>query len=189
MKKAIILFLSLILLTLTGCKSREPISKTAFLLNTYVTITLYGTQDHQILDGCLDLCKSYEQMLSRTIETSEIYRLNHRAPEENTVTVSDDVARLIEKGLYYSQVSNGSFDITVEPITSLWDFTSNEHRIPDEAVLKVAAKKVGYQNLRLSGNELTFLSPDTTIELGAIAKGYIADRLKDFLLENGSGRK
>lgn len=185
MKKAKILLLSLILLTLTGCKSREPISKTAYMLNTFVTITLYDTQDQQILDGCLNLCESYEQMFSRTIETSEIYKLNHRAPNETTVTISDDAARLIEKGLYYSQVSNGAFDITVEPITSLWDFTGDEHRIPDEAALKDAVKKVGYQNLQLDGNELTFLSPYTAIELGAIAKGYIADRLKDYLLDNG----
>ena len=43
-----------------------------------------------------------------------------------------------------------------------------------------------YRNLSLSGNTLTFLSPDTSIDLGAIAKGYIADRMKEQLLEAGA---
>ncbi|MBS6645190.1 MAG: FAD:protein FMN transferase [Clostridiaceae bacterium] len=185
MKKVYFLLLTIMLLILTGCKPQDPVSKTAYMLNTFVTITLYDTRDEGILDGCLELCESYEQIFSRTIETSEIYRLNHRKPEETVFTVSDDTARLIEKGLYYSRISGGAFDITVEPITTLWDFTSGEHRIPDESALKEAVKKVGYQNLQLEGNQLTFLSPDTALELGAIAKGYIADRLKDYLLENG----
>ncbi len=46
-------------------------------------------------------------------------------------------------------------------------------------------KKVGYQNLKLEDDTLTFLSPDSSIDLGAIAKGYIADRMKDYLLEKG----
>ncbi|MFQ8842338.1 MAG: FAD:protein FMN transferase [Clostridium fessum] len=39
--------------------------------------------------------------------------------------------------------------------------------------------------MKLDGNTLTFLSPDTTIDLGSIAKGYIADRMKDYLTESG----
>ena len=67
---------------LTGCGRRavpEPVSRSSFLLNTFVTVTLYDTDDQEILDGCFDLCAEYENLLSRTKETSEIYRLNHRA--------------------------------------------------------------------------------------------------------------
>ena len=81
--------------------------------------------------------------------------------------------------------SDGAFDITIEPLSSLWNFTSGEAVIPDETAIEADIPKVDYHNLVLSGNTLTFLSPDTTIDLGSIAKGYIADRIKDQLLDAG----
>jgi len=164
----------------------DPIHQSGFFLNTFVDITIYDTDDTSILEHAMTICKDYEALLSRTIETSEIYKLNHRAPEEQTFTLSDDVAALLKKALYYSEISGGSFDITTEALSTLWDFTGpGPHEVPDEAAIKEAAARADYKNLKLEGNTLTFLSPDTTIDLGAIAKGYIADRIKDYLTEAG----
>ena len=162
------------------------VSRAAFLLNTFVTVTLYGTDDGSILDDSLALCKEYENIFSRTLKTSELYQINHRDPEVTAMTVSDEMARLLKKGLEYCELSDGAFDITVEPLSSLWDFTGETHSVPEAAKIREAAKKVDYRNLSLSGNTLTFLSPDTSIDLGAIAKGYIADRMKEQLLEAGA---
>lgn len=83
---------------LSGCARKiEPITKSSFMLNTFVTVTLYDTDDPDILNGSLELCRSYENIFSRTIEGSEIYKLNHRSADEQTVTVSDDVAALLER--------------------------------------------------------------------------------------------
>ena len=59
-----------------GCGRRqaEPVSRSDFLLNTFVTVTLYDSEDEAILDGCLELCSHYEDLLSRTKEDSEIFR-------------------------------------------------------------------------------------------------------------------
>lgn len=186
-KRTAALFLAgLVLLLLSGCERRvEPISKSGFMLNTFVTVTLYDKDDPDILKGCMDLCKSYENIFSKTIEASEIYKLNHRTEQEQTLWVSDDVAELISRGLYYSERSKGAFDITVEPLTSLWDFTSPEHVVPSSLEIKGAVERVGYEKLKLNGNQLSFLSKDTAIDLGAIAKGYIADRMKEYLIEQG----
>lgn len=165
--------------------AEAPVHKSGFLLNTFVDITLYDSGDASILDHAMALCKEYEMRFSRTIETSEIYRLNHRSPDEQTFTLSDETAELIGKALHFSEVSHGAFDITTEPLSSLWDFTGNEHVIPPEESIQEAVRRVGYENLQLDGNRLTFLSPDTTIDLGAIAKGYIADRIKDYLVDAG----
>ena len=163
----------------------QPLSRSDFLLNTFITITLYDTDDASILDDCFSLCKDYENLFSKTLETSEIYKLNHRESEEQTFTVSADTAALIEKGLYYSRLSGGAFDITIEPLSSLWNFTDGRHVIPPEEEIREAAEKVGYENVKLEGDTLTFLSPDTSLDLGGIAKGYIADRIKDYLLDAG----
>lgn len=179
--------------SITGCQKlsqefsgqNQPVSRSDFLLNTFVTISLYDTDDTSILDQCMTICKDYENLFSTTIETSEIYRLNHRSPDQQTFTLSDDTAALLKKGLEYCELSEGAFDITVEPLTSLWDFTGENPVVPDAEQIQEAASRVGYRNLRLEGNTLTFLSPDTTIDLGGIAKGYIADRIRDYLLDSG----
>lgn len=166
-------------------KQTEPISRSDFLLNTFVTVTLYDSDDSKILDQCMALCREYESQLSKTIKTSEIYLMNHRNPEDTTFELTKDTADLIREGLAYSARSDGNFDITVEPLSSLWDFTSGQSVIPDDQAIKTAVSKTGWQNLSLEGNTLTFLSPDTTLDLGAIAKGFIADRLKDYLISAG----
>lgn len=179
-------------ISLTGCQntslkksSGEPIQRTDFLLNTFIDIKIYDSGDTTILDDAMAICKDYESRFSRTIETSEIYKINHRGPDEQTFRLSDETADLLETALHYCEISDGSFDITVEPASSLWDFTGDEAVIPDAAKIREAVQKVGYENLLLEGNTLTFLSPDTRIDLGAIAKGYIADRIKDYLIESG----
>lgn len=188
------------LLLLTGCNtinniadnnsSGEPISKDAFKLNTIVTITLYDSQEESILDGALAICDKYEQLYSRTLETSELYQLNHgKLPNENDIKnsflVSDELADLLNYGLYYSKLSQGAFDITIAPITSLWDFTAAEPVVPDKEIIEKALPHIGYQDMTLDGNTVTWGKDQMSIDLGAIAKGYIADRIKDYLLGQG----
>lgn len=173
---------------ITSGKSKtaaEPIERTDFLLNTFVNIKIYDSEDTTLLDDAVNICKDYESRFSRTIESSEIYKLNHRSADEQIFTLSDETAELLEIALDYCEVSDGAFDITIEPVSSLWDFTAEKPVIPDESAIDTAVTHIGYENLQLEGNTLTFLSPDTTIDLGAIAKGYIADRIRDYLTENG----
>lgn len=163
-------------------KQTEPISRSDFLLNTFVTVTLYDSGDEAILEQCMALCREYENRFSKTISSSEIYRLNHRKPGEDTFTLTKDTADLIREGLYYSRISDGAFDITVEPLSSLWNFTDGKKIVPPPEAIQEAAGRVDFKNLSLEGDVLTFLSPDTTLDLGSIAKGFIADRLKEYLV-------
>ena len=161
----------------------EPISDTSFALDTFVNITIYDSKDKQILDSALELCNYYEDIFSAHRESSELYKLNHRTSD--SVKISDDLADLIKKGLYYSKLSNGSFDISIEPVKELWDFKSEHPSLPDESALAAAVKAVDYTAISLSGNTITFSDPNIKIDLGAIAKGYIADKIKDYLISKG----
>ena len=168
-------------------KPEEPITATAFKLNTVVKVTIYDSQDEKILQDALALCDKYEKIFSRTRTDSEIYLLNEgKLPQEDGYYIlSEECAELIEKGLYYSELSGGAFDITIEPLSSLWDFTSGEKQIPDPQTLAEAQKHVGDEKVELKGNKIRFQEDGMGLELGAIAKGYIADKIKAFLISKG----
>lgn len=171
---------------LTGCQKRmEPVSRSSFLLNTFITVTLYDSRDEKILDGVTELCSEFEKKFSTTIETSEIYAMNHRKPGERTFTVSPDTAELIKKGLEYSRLSEGAFDITIEPLSRLWDFSGSDPHVPSGEAIQEALLRVGYERVAVRGSTVTFADDSTSIDLGAIAKGYIADRMKAYLKERG----
>ena len=168
-------------------KPEEPITATAFKLNTVVKVTIYDSQDEKILQDALALCDKFEKIFSRTRTDSEIYLLNDgKLPQEDGYYIlSEECAELIGKGLYYSELSGGAFDITIEPLSSLWDFTSGEKQIPDPQTLVEAQKHVGYEKVELKGNKIRFQEDGMGLELGAIAKGYIADKIKEFLISEG----
>lgn len=186
------LILTILCQTLVGCQARfgsnnqkNPISKSTFMLNTIITVTIYDSEDEEIINQAFELCKEYENLLSKTIETSEIFKLNGRSPDQNIFTLSDKTKEVIERALYYSDLSEGAFDITIEPVSSLWDFTNGTAIIPPAADIEHAIRYVDYKNISLDKNILTFLSPNTSLDLGAIAKGYVADKMKAFLQEQG----
>ena len=171
-------------LLLCGCTTnKEPISKTAIYFDTVISIKIYDSQDTDILEQCFTFCKDFEQTISRTIETSEISQINNS--KGNPVEVSDTTIELLEKGIYYSELTNGAFDISIAPLSELWDFKNNPGNVPDENDINKALSHVSYQNILIEGNTVTLLDPNMAIDLGGIAKGYMADQLKEYLLSEG----
>ena len=68
------------LMLMCGCanaQSTKPLARQGFMLDTVISISLYDNQDEAILDGAFALCEEYEQLFSRTISTSDVYRINH----------------------------------------------------------------------------------------------------------------
>lgn len=168
-------------------KSQEPISATAFKLNTVVTITIYDSQDTSLLDDALALCDHYEEIFSRTKESSELYQLNQGLlpRSEDGFSISSDLETLIQSGLSYGELSQGAFDISVEPVSSLWDFTSGEKVVPPENQIQDALSLVNYKNVKVKNGSLSFQQEGMGLDLGAIAKGFISDKIKEFLVSKG----
>ena len=163
----------------------EPLTDTSFALDTFISVTLYAGGDEAVLRQSLEKISSYETVFSNTREDSELYQINHRKPGQNDVEVSDDMAFVIQKALQYCEMSQGAFDITTEPVNHLWDFHAEEPVLPDAKDVERELKKVDFHKVSMEGNILHFASEDTQIDLGAIAKGYIADQAKEFLKEKG----
>ena len=188
----------------TSTTGNEPISISSIKLNTAVQITIYDSQDKALLDDCLALCDKYELVFSRTNEKSELYKLNHRKDTSDkdpntdrqttpypvsgtadTWHISEDLAALLSEGLDITRESDGAFDIAIAPLTSLWDFTAEDPKVPDDAAIQKALPLCSSDGVTIDGQDITLPSDDIQFDVGAIAKGYIADRLKDFLVKKG----
>lgn len=164
----------------------SPISACSYdLLHTVCTIQLYDSTDYDLLNSCFSLIHKYEKIFSRTLEDSEIYRINHST--QTSFEISDELRDILEFALSYGELSNGALDISIAPISALWDFSGITHKaaVPEHEALAAALSLVDYRAIRLEGNTLTFAKTGMQLELGAVAKGYIADRVKDYLLANG----
>lgn len=174
-------------LILAGCSlgSRNtPTEVNGFKLNTYVTITAYDDTDKSVLDEALKICDRYEKIFSMHDRSSELWRLNHN----ETNLVSEDLGNVINKGIQMYELSKGRFQISIGSVSELWDFGSATHTVPDANVLNDALKHVDDSEISLSkeGSGWKVTKPaETVIDLGAVAKGYIADKLKEFLKSHG----
>lgn len=187
-RKTVLSLLILAALFLEACASgsaKEPAeySRSGFYFDTSISIKVYDEQGEALLEKCFSLCDKMERTFSRTREDSELYQVNHRTADQ--VEVSDELAAVVELGLKYSRMTEGAFDITICPVSELWDFKARQPSLPREEDLDEALKKVDYRAVHLEGNVLKFDRSDTKMDLGAIVKGYAADRLKELLLQEG----
>ena len=205
LKKLNILLISAMLLMLCGCGGAdstpsEPVVGDGYYLDTVCSITVYRMAGDQgevkdaaemseeagaAIDEAFELCKDLESKISRTREDSEISSINNAKGE--WVEISDDTLELIQKGIEYSKLADGRFDITVGGVTEQWDFHApeGEAKLPDADKLAEAAGHIGYKKVEIEGNKVRLSDPETKLDLGGIAKGYIGDRMSEFLESKG----
>lgn len=187
--KLILLTFIILTFTLYGCKGfEEEYSKSGFFFDTVVNVSIYDNdKSHadKVLTKCIDFCTYYDSIFSVNNPKSDIYKINNS--NESEVVVSEDTIFILEKAIEYSKQSNGLFDITIEPLYELWDFNSSEHiNLPDKNNINELIKNVDYSNINISPiNKTVTLKKGSKITLGALAKGYIADKLKEYLISEG----
>lgn len=184
-KRLLALAMSAVLF-LSGCTklgNKRDLTYTDTLFDTVISVQILDPADEEILKGCEKLCKEYDAKFSRTNEDSEISRINKA--KGKFVEVSEDTITLIKKGIYYGDLSDGAFDITIGSVSKLWDFHSEHPSLPSGKKILSAKKRVNYKNIVIKDNQVKLTNSKAALDVGAIAKGYIADRLKEYLEANG----
>ncbi|MBQ7848655.1 MAG: FAD:protein FMN transferase [Clostridia bacterium] len=146
--------------------------------DTLVTLTLYGADESAMKDA-LAACERYEQLLSKTIEGSDVWRVN--SAQGKTVTVDPETWEILRRAKEISAATDGAFSITIAPISAMWDFTKGTNRMPADAERIAALPLVDDAAIVLGEGWTVTLPENVQVDLGGIAKGYIADQLAALL--------
>lgn len=190
-KRKIIIMVIFVTWLFWVCTSKQKqsvhVMETAEYFGTVVTITLYGEDEESLKDSikrAFDACERIELICSAKLPDSELYKLNQTAAESE-VPVSEELFALIEEGLYYSTLSGGSLDISMGKLIDLWGIGTEYARVPDDREREALLGLDGCGNIILDKKEQTirYTNPLVQIDLGAIAKGYAADKVKEYLTE------
>ena len=154
-------------------------------MGTVVTITLYDSTDSSILDKAFDRVAEIESLVSINESGTELDEVNASAgikPVKVTSTTYD----IVEKGLEYSRLSNGGFDITIGPLVKLWNIGLEGAKVPTPEEISNTLPLIDYNSLELNkeGQTIFLTKKNMMIDLGSIAKGYAADEISKILTEN-----
>jgi thiamine biosynthesis lipoprotein len=108
---------------------------------------------------------------------SDIERFN-ALPADSCQTMPASILGMVRVGEQLSQQSEGSYDLTVEPLMNLWGFgpQGREEKVPSTAALAEVMQRVGYRHLRIVGDQLC---KDAAVEVDfdSIAAGYAVDTI------------
>ncbi|MFO7890572.1 MAG: FAD:protein FMN transferase [bacterium] len=176
------------LLFLFSCKQasrQEPYTKSRFLMDTYVRISVYDKIFNKnrveiIVDSALSVMQMLEKKLSAYYRDSEIYTVNLWA-DKKWINVSRPVSDCLYKCLEMSRLSSGNFDISIGVIKQHWCFNPDSAVIPDSLLIKELLPKVDYKKIALQNRKIRFKKSGMKIDLGGAAKGYIIDSALAFL--------
>lgn len=187
LRKICFLLILLLFLNLKACSlNTEPISQSGFCMGTIVNITLYDKTNESIFKKIFEEINILEKKLSLNISSSEINKINKNAGA-SPVEVSDSTFEIISKSIEISKISEGSFDVSIGSLVNLWGIGSDSAKLPSEEEIISCLNLINYKNIILDQSTKSVLlkKEGMILDLGAIAKGYIADIIKNILIDEG----
>lgn len=187
------LLLCIVTLRISSQKSDDNIktySADIFALDTYISLKINtdGNGD-DILNECKNEIYRLEKLLSHTIADSDISKINKNAGNGEFVTVSKETVEVIESAKDIYENSDGALDITLAPVINLWDITSENPSVPQNDDISACLSLIGTDGIIIDKaiNGVRLENIGQGINLGAIAKGYISDKIVAVLKKHNVG--
>lgn len=133
------------------------------------------------------IADSLNLIFSDYLENSELNQLSAKAGTDTFTPVSPALWDIIKQSVEASQQCKGTFDISVGSIVKLWRKARKEKVLPDKNILEKSLQSIGYQYIVLNSNThcVKLLRKNTTLDLGGIAKGYLAQVIVNFCQKEG----
>ncbi len=169
--KAIMKLFLLIIFLLFGCgdKNIEFSRYTRFYMNTFVTIKVPQSISMDIIEKGFDKVEKWDNLVSESRGKKDI-------PKK--------LIPLIKESLEIALITDGAYDPTLYPLIELWKGYKKNNSPPVQEEIKEVLKNIGFKKISISADKITI--PDGMgLDLGGFAKGWIVDKLVDFLKESG----
>lgn len=156
-------------------------------LGTQITLQIFGTQNKDLLEKSFALIDHYEDLLTVNRDESEVMDVNHAAGV-GPVQVSSGTYSLIKLAVEKSR-ENFGFNALIGPVVKLWHIGFKGAHVPSDEQIQERMKLTDPQNVILNDDDQSvFLTKKgMELDLGGIAKGWIADRVKDLWQAYGQG--
>lgn len=184
------LFIRITLLLCTiSISAQVQRSRLVTLMGSRFQITLVDKDSisaEQNIDKAVAEITRIENLISEWRPETQISQVNQNAGIK-PIKVDREVFDLTKKGLYFSKLTDGAFDISIVAMDKIWKFDDSMDELPSEQAIKESVRNVGYQNIILdSTNSTIFLrNPGMKIGFGSIGKGYAADKTRDLMKSMG----
>jgi len=169
------LTLNTLLRNKTGNAKISRISRSSFALGTGVTLTVYHENAKlagEAIDSALKGIDEVEEVMSLYRPGSQISQLNQSGHLDNPHPY---LIRVLEKSAQLSRQTEGLFDISIQPMWSLYNKCSQEGRLPNEEELENTLAKVDWRKIRVSPNRIELTGKGMELTLNGIAQGFAAD--------------
>lgn len=173
--------------TTSGKGEEKSLSQTFYIYDTVVNIKVFGaTVEQKNMDDIQQMLERMDMELSRTKEGGETYAVNQAAGKE-AVVVSDETLDVIKQSIQYAKEMDGLFDPTIGPLIDLWNIGSGGDKVPPQAEIDKAKSLTNYKDVEIdeAAKTVKLMKENMVLDLGGIGKGYAADRIADYLKEQG----
>ena len=171
--------------------AQEPVIWQGIALGADAQLRIYHEdkqEAHRLVQRVLDEVTRLERIFSIYQEDSALSRLNAQGYLDQP---PKELLQLLSRSRYFSQLSQGLFDPSVQVLWNLYAQSLAETKLqsgPNQAAIEQALKKVDYQKIRLSAERIELLVPGMQLTLNGIAQGYITDRVTELLRQAGLDR-
>lgn len=141
----------------------------------------------ELVDAFVTLALDREDRWSKFLPTSEVSSLNAEAGSQAGLSVSAETGDLLARALYFAHMTRGVASPTIGALTTLWDVRGwlrdladgCQRPIPTHAEIEKTRKQCGVEALSWEADGRFHLADGASLDLGYIAKGYVADELRD----------
>lgn len=161
--------------------------KTLKLMGSHIDILIFDSVDAEnILDDAVEMLKMYEHRFSANDDSSELMEVNHNAGIKE-VKVHPDLFDLIKIGKVHSCAKNSFLNIAIGPIVQTWRIGFKDVKVPTKQEIDNLLEITDPNQIILNEEEQSvyLARKGMAINLGALAKGYIADLMIEYLKKRG----
>jgi thiamine biosynthesis lipoprotein len=183
----IIVFLTLFMLpALHGCiVPLQRFEDTRDKMGTYVSIVIYSHDEdaRKLIDGGYNNIDELSKIASNYDPDSSVSKLNQQGSLDNSPS---ELVEMMNLSVEYNKITKGAFDITVDPVLTLWsEGLWKESEEIQQQKLDEALKLVDSGMIEVEDNNISFKKEGMSVTLGGVAKGYIVDKVLEYLEANG----